>query len=64
MVIDEYRGRLGLYGWPFSMLFDRRLHFMACLTIAANELLADGPFADGITSEQGQASLSELCVSS
>ncbi len=28
---DEAVDRLGLYAWPFSLLFDRRLHFVARL---------------------------------
>jgi len=32
--IDDYHGRLGLYRWPLSVLFDRQLHFVARLTVA------------------------------
>lgn len=33
--IDRWQGRLGLYPFPSNLLFDRRLHFVARLGIAA-----------------------------
>ena len=29
--VEEWRSRIGLYPWPASMVFDRRLHFVARL---------------------------------
>jgi SAM-dependent methyltransferase len=31
---ETWNSRLGLYGWPFSLAFDRKLHFIARLTPA------------------------------
>ncbi len=31
---DRLTGKLGLYPWPFTLLFDRQLHFVARLAVA------------------------------
>lgn len=31
---DQLTGKLGLYPWPFTLLFDRQLHFVARLAVA------------------------------
>lgn len=33
LVLDEYTSRLGIYPWPATWLFDRRLHFVARLDV-------------------------------
>lgn len=32
--VEKWISRLGLYPWPFSMMFDRRLHFIAVLSVS------------------------------
>ena len=46
LTVERRTERLGLYAWPFSLLFERRLHFLARLAVppttesaAAQELL-------------------------
>lgn len=41
LVADEWKPKLGLYPWPFSMMFDRRLHFVTCLS-PATSILSSG----------------------
>lgn len=36
LAVDEWKPRLGLYPWPFSMMFDRRLHFVARLSLTGS----------------------------
>jgi SAM-dependent methyltransferase len=38
--LEYWREDLGLYPWPASMLFDRHLHFVARLTLAAGTIAA------------------------
>lgn len=37
LAIEDWIAGLGLYPWPFSMLLDRRLHFMARLSASGRE---------------------------
>lgn len=36
MSISQWQGRLGIYPWPASLIFDRSLHFLCMLTVAKN----------------------------
>jgi SAM-dependent methyltransferase len=33
LTVEEWRGHLGLYPWPASMMFERELHFLARLRV-------------------------------
>jgi hypothetical protein len=32
--VESWSSKLGLYPWPFSMVFERHLHFVARLALA------------------------------
>jgi SAM-dependent methyltransferase len=59
MVVEEYRGQLGLYCWPFSMLFDRKMHFMARLAITSA-----APAITNNANKSNQAQDAEIFVNS
>jgi len=40
LATDEWKPKLGLYPWPFSLMFDRHLHFVARLSPAARGVTA------------------------
>lgn len=52
--VEDWSDRLGLYGAPATWLFDRRLHFVARLVLAAGETPGTGRAAD--TDESAPAS--------
>jgi SAM-dependent methyltransferase len=41
LTVEQNVDSLGLYPWPFSMLFDRRLHFLARLAVPMKTEVAD-----------------------
>lgn len=51
VTVDAWRQDLGLYRWPFSLVFGRSLHFLARLSVGArsgNQAAARGPGASQV----------------
>ena len=47
LTVEQWADRLGLYAWPFSLVFDRRLHLLAVLRPTPPDAGAQAPTPPG-----------------